>query len=378
MELRHLRYFVAVAEEENVSRAALKLHVSQPGLSRQVRDLEDELGLQLFERGAKSLRLTAAGKTFLTEARAVLQRANEAVKKARAVAGHPEGEIHVGYAPSLTVQILPQALRTFQARFPKVRVVLHDLSTEEMVSQLRGKKLQLALMVHPGRKFFHELDFKELARYPICVALSPRHPLAKSKLLSFAQVQPLPLIAYSRKDYPEYHAFVDKLFRATGRKPRITEEHDGVTSIVAAVESGAGFALMPGCVASMVQPRLKLIRLAPPAPEVPVGVAWLKKPPPGEIAREFIAAIPMPAPPPVESAYGSTGRRSPYFSSKGSSRRAFQKRGAKRTGSEATRKSQPSFQRSAHLGMRTWSPVRKPMAAPMQWMPGWNGRFSWR
>src|ERR1041385_4469275 len=98
MELRHLRYFVAVAEEENVSRAALKLHVSQPGLSRQIRDLEDEIGLQLFERSAKSLRLTTAGRTFLREARAVLQRAEEAVKKARAAAG-VYGEIHVGYAP---------------------------------------------------------------------------------------------------------------------------------------------------------------------------------------------------------------------------------------------------------------------------------------
>src|SRR5438034_11684400 len=87
MELRHLRYFVAVAEEENVSRAALKLHVSQPGLSRQIRDLEDEIGFQLFERSAKALRLTAAGKVFLTEARAVLQHAEDAVKKARAAIG---------------------------------------------------------------------------------------------------------------------------------------------------------------------------------------------------------------------------------------------------------------------------------------------------
>ncbi|HEX3890227.1 MAG TPA: LysR family transcriptional regulator, partial [Verrucomicrobiae bacterium] len=84
MELRHLRYFVAVAEEENVSRAALKLHISQPGISRQIHDLEDDLGFQLFERSAKSVRLTGAGKVFLTEARVVLQHADDAVKKARA------------------------------------------------------------------------------------------------------------------------------------------------------------------------------------------------------------------------------------------------------------------------------------------------------
>src|SRR5690242_10594314 len=107
MELRHLRYFVAVAEEENVSRAALRLHVSQPGLSRQIRDLEEELRLSLFERDAKSLRLTETGRVFLEEARAVLRRVDDAVRAARAVASG--GELHVGYAPSLTARILPGA-----------------------------------------------------------------------------------------------------------------------------------------------------------------------------------------------------------------------------------------------------------------------------
>src|SRR5882724_10319109 len=98
MELRHLRYFIAAAEEENVSRAALKLRVSQPGISRQIKDLEDEIGFQLFERSAKSLKLTEAGKFFLTEAKSILQRADDAVKNARAVAGGTNGEINVGYA----------------------------------------------------------------------------------------------------------------------------------------------------------------------------------------------------------------------------------------------------------------------------------------
>src|SRR5436189_472732 len=104
VELRHLRYFVAVAEMENVSRAALKLHVSQPALSRQIRDLEDELGFFLLERSAKAVRLTEAGRTFLTEARAVLERTDEAVKAAREVATGERGELHVGYAPSLTAR----------------------------------------------------------------------------------------------------------------------------------------------------------------------------------------------------------------------------------------------------------------------------------
>jgi len=289
MELRHLRYFVAVAEEENVSRAARKLHVSQPGLSRQVRDLEDEIGFSLLERSAKSVRLTEAGKVFLTEARAVLQRADDAVKNARTVAGGTNGEINVGYAPSLTVQILPQALRKFQEKFPGVRVALHDLSTEEMLAQVGEKKLQVALTVRPPAKLLRGLNFEELARYAMCVAVAPKHPLAKSKSVSLEQIASEPLIAYSRKDYPEYHEHLEKLFAPFGHKPRIAGEHDGVTSLIAAVEAGRGFALVPGCVACMVGPRLKLLPLRPALPPIPVVAIWRKESE-TEPVKNFIAA----------------------------------------------------------------------------------------
>src|SRR5499427_30780 len=147
MELRHLKYFVAVAEEQNVTRAAARLHVSQPPLSRQIRELEDELGIAHFVHGAKAVRLTEAGRVFLVEARAVLQRADEAVQTAKAVASGQRGEIHVGYAPSLTVELLPRALRFFQEANPGVRVQLHDLSTREMLRGLRDGKLHLALII---------------------------------------------------------------------------------------------------------------------------------------------------------------------------------------------------------------------------------------
>ena len=277
MELRHLRYFVAVAEQENVSRAALKLHVSQPGLSRQIRDLEDEISFQLFERGAKSLKLTAAGKVFLTEARAVLQRAEEAVEKARAAAGGTHGEVHVGYAPSLTVQILPQALRAFQAEFTNVRVVLHDLSTEEMLSQLLAKKLQVALMVRPERKKLREIFFEELVRYPLCVAVSPAHVLARSRLVSLARVAREPLLGYAHADYPDYHAALTALFAAVKLKLRLVEEHEGINGLIAAVEAGRGIALVPACVSCMVGPRLKILPLNPAGPPIIVGAAHCKK-----------------------------------------------------------------------------------------------------
>src|SRR6476646_4108477 len=122
MELRHLRYFIAVAKEENVSRAALKLHLSQPALSRQIRDLEEEIGFKLFERSAKSLRLTDAGRVFIKEAQDVIQRATDGVAGARAIAAGERGEIHVGYASSVSARIFPQSLRTFQAVSSGLRV----------------------------------------------------------------------------------------------------------------------------------------------------------------------------------------------------------------------------------------------------------------
>ncbi|HWD20036.1 MAG TPA: LysR substrate-binding domain-containing protein [Verrucomicrobiae bacterium] len=289
MELRHLRYFAAVAEEENVSRAAGRLHVSQPGLSRQIHDLEEELGFPLFARSAKSVRLTDAGKVFLGEARAVLQRVDEAVAAARAAAKGAEDEIKVGYAPSLTVQILPATLRIFQAKFPRVRVALHDLSTEEILTAVRARQLHAGLLVRPPRRMLQELQFKELARYPIRVVVAPRHPLAKARVLSLAQIAAEPLLAYSRKEYPEYHELLEEVFGNTRLKPKIAEEHDGVTSIIAAVESGRGIALAPSCIACMVGPRLKLIPVRETLPEIVIGAAWRKGPAP-LLLEEFLAA----------------------------------------------------------------------------------------
>ena len=276
MELRHLRYFIGVAEEENVSRAALKLHVSQPALSRQIRDLEEELGFSLLERSAKSVRLTEAGRTFLIEARAVLQRAEVAVKTAGSVATGGRGELHVGYAPSLTARILPPALRAFQAELPNVRVKLHDLSTEEMLAGLREGRLQIALVVRLTPAMLRGLRFEELARDSICLAVAPTHPLAGRRTVTLSEVAREPLITYSRKDYPEAHEHLAAMFAAIKSKPRIAEEHDSVSSLIAAVESGAGVAIAPQSLTCTAGLRLKLIPLSPAPQPLIIGAAWSK------------------------------------------------------------------------------------------------------
>ena len=274
MELRHLRYFIGVAEEENVSRAALKLHVSQPALSRQIRDLEDELGFLLLERSAKSVHLTEAGRAFLIEARAVLQRAEEAVKAARAIATGESDELHVGYAPSITARILPQILRAFQAELPHVRVRLHDFSTEEMLAGLRESRLQFAFVVRLTPALLRGLRFVELSRDSICLAVAPEHPLAGRRAVTLVEIAREPLITYSRKDYPDAYENLIDLFATIKIKPRIVEEHDSVSSLIAAVESGTGIAVAPQSLACTAGPRLKLIPFSPALAPLVVGVAW--------------------------------------------------------------------------------------------------------
>ena len=274
MELRHLRYFVAVAEEENVTRAAERLHVSQPPLSRQIHDLEEELGVQLFERSAKSVRLTDAGRLFLNEARAVLDRVDEATRAVKAISSGASGELHVGYAPSLAVDILPRALRQFQTEMPGVRVQLHDLSTDEMLTGLRENKIAVALMVQQPAHNLRGLQTVELQRYRVSVAVSPIHPLARAKQVGFGQIINERIIGYSQKDYPEFLHWFVRLPWPNKKAPRIAEEHDSVTSLIAAVEVGRGVSVVPDSLACLSGPRLKLVPLDPqPEPFAVIG-AW--------------------------------------------------------------------------------------------------------
>lgn len=277
MELRHLRYFVAVAEEQNVTRAAARLHVSQPPLSRQIRDLEEELGVALFEHGAKAVRLTEVGRVFLIEARAVLQRADDAVQMTKAVANGQRGEIHVGYAPSLAVELLPRALQLFQESSPGVRVRLHDLSTQEMLRGLRDRKLHVALLVQLSVMAAAGLEFEELQRQAVCVAVHPAHPLARARKIGLEQVARERLIAFTLADYPEAHAWMADLFAPLNRAPQIVEEHDSATSLIAAVEAGRGVALVSQRLDCLAGPRLKIRPLKPAPSPLVIGIAYRKE-----------------------------------------------------------------------------------------------------
>jgi DNA-binding transcriptional LysR family regulator len=253
------------------------LHLSQPALSRQIRDLECELGFSLFERTARSLRLTEAGRVFLVETRAVLQRAEDAVSMAKSVALGERGELHVGYAPSPTGRILGPTLRAFETRGGHVQVRLHDLSTEEMLSGLREGRLQIAFMAKPSRRLLQGLHFEELTRDPMRLAVPPGHSFAQLRSVPVRQAAKERLLAFSRKDYPEYYEYLTALLASAGVSSQIAEEHDSAASLVAAVEAGRGVAVVTETISCFSGSRLKLIPLSPAPEPLVIGAAWRKE-----------------------------------------------------------------------------------------------------
>jgi DNA-binding transcriptional LysR family regulator len=289
MELRHLRYFVVVAEEQNVTRAAERLHVSQPPLSRQIHDLEQELGVELFRRTAKSLALTEAGKIFLIEARAVLLRVDKAVETVRTVAHGDRGSLRIGYAPSLTAEFLPRALRLFENDRPGVRVALHDLSSEECAQRLAARKLDLALAVRLSAAQMRGLTFEKLIAYPMCCAVGASHPLAKKRFIALDHIRRERFMVYSRQDYPEYYENLAGLFKGKPFSPCQVEEHDGATGLIAAVEAGRGVALVSTSMRCMAGPRLHLLPLKPALEPITVGA--LVPMPMTPMAEKFLVAL---------------------------------------------------------------------------------------
>jgi LysR family transcriptional regulator, benzoate and cis,cis-muconate-responsive activator of ben and cat genes len=243
MELRHLRYFLAVAEALNFTKAAALLRVAQPAVSRRVQDLEDEIGVDLLKRSPRGVVLTAEGKVFLDKTRHILKLADESVEQVRALARGEEGELHMGYAPAPTVEILPPALAAFQKAFPRIRVLLHDFSEQELIDGLRNGRLELALMPRVAGPQSVGLEFETLRSYPICVAVAPTHRFARLKTITLEMVATEAMIGFNRKDYPEYYVGLDRIFEPLGIKPRVVVECDSSSSLITEIETGRGVAI---------------------------------------------------------------------------------------------------------------------------------------
>ena len=236
MELRHLRYFAAVAEALNFTRAAARLRVAQPALSRQVADLEEELGVDLLKRTSRGVLLTEEGKFFLAEAREILKRAQESMSKVRAVARGETGELRVGFLAPLDLHMLPRALAEFQRTTPGVTVALHDLGSDELCDELRNGTLHLAVMMQPSEESTAGIEFEEIGRYPFFVAMASGHPLAKLKAVPFAKLAQQPLVVLDRKRNSEFHRILKRIYAPL--RPDIATESGSLNSLITQVSIG--------------------------------------------------------------------------------------------------------------------------------------------
>jgi LysR family transcriptional regulator, benzoate and cis,cis-muconate-responsive activator of ben and cat genes len=278
VELRHLRYFVAVAEMENVSRAAMqRLHVSQPSLSRQIRDLEDEIGVRLLERTAKSVKLTDAGRAFLDEARAILKQTDDAVGKVRAIAGKREVELHIGDWPLATGRIMPALLRAYQKAMPNVKVKVHDWPVEKNIAGVRDGRLQLAIILPPLKaSALEELRFEPLLTGRVCLAVSCDHPFASRRSVSLADAAREAFVGLTHEDYPRYLEYLNAIFAGLNDKPRLVEEQDGWSGVFSSVSAGVGVALTSDAFNYGFDDSIKLVRLTPEPKRVAVGIITRK------------------------------------------------------------------------------------------------------
>jgi DNA-binding transcriptional LysR family regulator len=243
MELRHLRYFLVVGEASSFTKAAARLRVAQPALSRQMQDLEDEIGVDLLRRSPRGVTLTTEGRLFLKGTREMLKRADELVEKVRAVARGEYGELHVGYASIPTAEMMPPAFAAFQKAVPRVKLLLHDLPSAELIAGLHDATLELAVMVQPTGEHAAGIEFELLRAYPWCIALTAAHPFARLKSVALEKVVAEPLVGLRRKAYSEYYRLLDRLFAPMSAKPRIAVECDSASSLVIEVEAGRGIAL---------------------------------------------------------------------------------------------------------------------------------------
>ena len=199
------------------------------------------------------------------------------MEKVRALARGEYGELHVGYAPSPTVEILPPALTAFQKAVPRVKVLLHDLSSDELITGLRNATLELAIMVQPAGEQTAGIEFELLRTYPLCVAMTAAHPFARLKSITLEKLAAEPLVAFRRKDYPESDHFLDRLFASIRAKPRIAVECDSANSLITEVEVGRGIALATSVFKLVTGKRLLYRPLTGTREVLSVGIARATK-----------------------------------------------------------------------------------------------------
>jgi DNA-binding transcriptional LysR family regulator len=245
MELRHLRYFVAVAEERHFGRAAARLRMAQPPLSRQIQALESELGFVLFERNRRQVELTPAGKTLLEHTRGIFEAVDLAVHEARRASQGESGRIVVAYPSTFAYSGLPELVRAYRAKFPGVELVLRELSPQQQLDALRDHRADVGFIRAPVDE--PGLSTELVRSEPLVAALPTGHPLAGRTSIPLALLAKEPFVLFPRGRGPAYFDHLIGLCREAGFTPRIVQEAPQL-DIVSLVAAGLGVSILPSSI----------------------------------------------------------------------------------------------------------------------------------
>jgi DNA-binding transcriptional LysR family regulator len=243
MELRHLRYFSTVATELHFGRAAEKLHIAQPPLSKQIQDLETELGFELFNRTKRSISLTPAGQAFLVEVTQIFQQLGRAIDIGRKTSRGELGQISIGFVGSATYNILPLMLQQFHDRYPHVQIELHELTTDRQLIWLREGRIDIGLIRPPiiGLDFASQIIFQE----SLVVALPSHHHLARLDTIELSSLATEPFILFPRPLAPGLYDPIIAICQAAGFSPQVVQECIQMQTIVSLVSANMGVSILP-------------------------------------------------------------------------------------------------------------------------------------
>ena len=276
MELRLLHYFATLAEELHFGRAAQRLCISQPPLSVAIKQLEQELDAQLFERSSKGVRLTAAGEHLLIKARQLLALSHQAAQETRDVARGTVGHLRLGFVGSSLYRGLPQALERMQQSHPQVRVDMLEANSAEQILGLQQMRLDVALVhsIQPPEGIASQLIVDE----PFVVCLPDSHPLCAETSIDLARLKDERLILFSNLVSPTYHQRIYEMCLAHGFAPEVRHEVRHWLSVISLVSLGQGVALVPAAMERVGMPRLAFRPLRGEHPRSEMLAMWRSTP----------------------------------------------------------------------------------------------------
>lgn len=277
MELRHLRYFLAVAEELHFHRAATRLHISQPPLSQQIRALERELGVTLLERNRRRVALTAAGESFRDDARSILAAVERASERARNVARGAVGTLSIGFVGSAMFSpTLPDILREFRSGYPDVELVLRELPTVAQLNAIARGELDLGVIRGPIAQVDAdpELRLMTIQRENLVAALPADHPLATRKRVRPENLRGETFVILERRDSPGLFAGLAFAMREVGGVPEDVLEVSEMQTIISLVAGGFGVSLVPASVGQVDRSGVAFRQLIGPMPTIELSLTW--------------------------------------------------------------------------------------------------------